>query len=163
MTRTKPSTLLLIAVVGAVGAVLLQILLAGRSQPRISPELTLAATLLLIGVVVVVLALPVRRATRGKLDGPIDPFYATRVLVLGKAASLSGALLSGVGVGFVLEVLTRSGSPTSDSYLRVFAMLVGAVALLVGGILAEHFCRVPPRDDDDDPEPPPGAEHVHGR
>lgn len=163
MTRTKPTTLVLLGVIGAVGAMLAQIVLAGNSQPKLRPEFTLAATLLLIGIVVVVLALPVRRATRGSLTGPIDPFYATRVLVLGKAASLGGAALTGVAAGLVLEVFTRSGSPTSDSYLRVIATLVGAIALLVGGLVAEHLCRVPPRDDDDDNGPPLGPEHVRGR
>ncbi|CAN5313305.1 hypothetical protein BH11ACT3_BH11ACT3_17010 [soil metagenome] len=161
MSRTGAGTLAALVLLGAVAGFLLQLGLAAASQPKLRPEYTLAFTLLLIAVTVVVLAWPVRRATRASATTRVDPFYATRVVVLAKASALGGALLTGAAVGFVVEVLTRSGAPTTDAYLRVFATLGGAVALLIGGLVAEFLCRVPPRDDDE-LGPPPGPEHVHG-
>ena len=160
MTRTRPSTLVLLAVIGTVIGFLLQIALAAASAPKFRPEFTFGATLALIGIVVVVLAVPVYRATHGPLRHPVDSFYATRVVVLGKASGLAGALLSGLGIGLVLEVLIHSGTTTTDTVLRVLAALGGAVLLLAGGLVAEFLCRVPPRDDDED-HPDRGPERVH--
>jgi hypothetical protein len=150
VTRTRPSTLVLLAVIGAVVGFLLQIALAAASAPKFRPEFTFGATLALIGIVVVVLAVPVYRATHGALRQPIDSFYATRVVVLGKASGLAGALLSGLGVGLVAELLIHSATTTTETVLRVVAALGGAVLLLAGGLVAEFLCRVPPSDEDDD-------------
>ena len=160
MNRTRPATLILLAVVGTVVGFLLQIALAAASAPKFRPEFTFGATLALIGIVVVVLAVPVYRATHGPLPRPVDAFYATRVVVLGKASSLAGALLSGLGIGLSIELVIHSGTTTGETLLRVLASLGGAVLLLAGGLVAEFLCRVPPRDDDDD-HPDRGPERVH--
>jgi Protein of unknown function (DUF3180) len=161
MNRTRPTTLTGLVAVGAVVGFLLQVALAAASQPKLRPDYVLSLTLLVIAATVVVLAIPVRRATRSRGSVRIDPFYATRVVALAKASALSGALLTGVALGFVIEVLVRSGGPATDSYLRMFATLGGAVALLIAGLIAEYLCRVPPRDDDE-LGPPPAPEQVHG-
>ncbi len=160
MTRTRPGTLVLLVVIGTVGGFLLQIALAAASLPKFRPEFTFGATLALIGIVVVALAVPVYRATHGPLRHPVDAFYATRVVVLGKASSLAGALLSGLGIGLAIELLIHSGTTAGESVLRVLATLGGAVLLLAGGLLAEFLCRVPPHEDDDD-HPDRGPERVH--
>jgi uncharacterized protein DUF3180 len=160
VTRTRPSTLILLAVIGTVVGFLLQIALAAGSAPKFRPEFTFGATLALIGIVVVMLAVPVYRATHGPLRRPVDAFYATRVVVLGKASGLAGALLSGLGIGLVIELLIHSGTTTTDTVLRVLAALGGAVLLLSGGLIAEFLCRVPPSDDDED-HPDRGPERVH--
>ncbi|MEO6117215.1 MAG: DUF3180 domain-containing protein [Pseudolysinimonas sp.] len=160
MTRTRPATLVVLAVIGAVVGFLLQIALAAASAPKFRPEFTFGATLALIGIVVVVLAVPVYRATHGPVRQPVDSFYATRVVVLGKSSSLAGALLSGLGIGLVIEVLTHSGTTTTEAVLRVLATLGGAVLLLAGGLVAEFLCRVPQNDDDDD-HPDNGPERAH--
>lgn len=161
MTRTRPATLVLLAVIGTVVGFLLQIALAAASAPKFQPELTFGATLALIGIVVVVLAVPVYRATHGPLRHPVDSFYATRVVVLGKASGLVGALLTGLGIGLSLELLIHSGTTTGETVLRVLAALGGAVLLLAGGLVAEFLCRVPPRNEDDDDHPDRGPERVH--
>lgn len=99
---------------------------------------------------VVVLALPIRRLTKGKASQPIDPFYSTRVLVLAKASALSGSLLTGFGAGVLIYLLSRSVVPGAGSVVQSVATLVGAACLLAGGLVAEHMCTVPPNDDDDD-------------
>jgi hypothetical protein len=160
VTRTRPATLILLAVIGTVVGFLLQIALAAASLPKFRPEFTFGATLALIGMVVVILAVPVFRATHGPLRHHVDAFYATRVVVLGKASSLAGALLSGLGIGLVIELLLHASTTTTESVLRVLATLGGAVLLLAGGLVAEFLCRVPPHDEDDD-HPDRGPERVH--
>ncbi len=160
MKRTGPATLVPLAVIGTVVGFLVQIGLAAASLPKFRPEYTFGATLALIGVVVVILAVPVYRATHGALRQRVDSFYATRVVVLGKASALAGALLTGLGLGLVIELLIHAGTVTPDSLLRVLATLGGAVLLLAGGLIGEFLCRVPPRDDDDD-HPDHGPERVH--
>lgn len=148
MTRTRPTTLLALVVVGLVGAYLLQLLLAATGQAKLRPEYSFALSLAFIAAIVITLAVPVRRATRSEHPRPIDPFYATRVVLLAKASSLTGALLAGAGAGLVLELLSRSGGLDSAALLRTLAMLAAAIVLLVAGLVAEWFCTVPPSDDD---------------
>ena len=155
MNRTRPSTLTALVAIGAVVGFLLQVALAAASQPKLRPDYLLPLTLLVIGATVVVLAVPVRRATRGNPAHRVDPFYATRVVALAKAAALAGALIGGIGVGLVFELVVRSGAPGPDAYLRVFSVLGGGIALLAGGLVAEWFCTVPKHHDDD---PDPGSE-----
>jgi hypothetical protein len=156
MTRTRPSTLIVLAVVGAGAGLLLQTILAALSLPRLRPEYTLAITLVLLGVVTILLALPVRRATRGTPAQRVDPFYATRVVVLAKAGALAGALLAGAGVGFLLELVIRSVELGADMLLRAGSVAGGGVLLLVAGLVAEFLCTVP-KDSDDDPGGGPAA------
>ena len=156
MTRTRPWTLVVLAVLGAGAGILLQSLLAALGQPKLRPEFTLAITLVLIATAAVALAVPVRRATRGNPAHRVDPFYATRVVVLAKASAIGGALLSGAGLGLVVELALRSGAPGGDAFLRVFSVLGGGVVLMIGGLVAEALCTVP-KDSGDDPDAGPTA------
>ena len=149
MKHTSPALLLALALFGGAVGFGVQTVLAAMSMAKIRPEYTLAVSLAVIAALVVVLAVPVRRAVRGRLGRRIDPFYATRVVLLAKACSIAGALLGGGGVGLLVDLLLR-GAPTGDTLARILVCLGGAVVLLVGGLVAEYLCRVPPRDDDDD-------------
>ena len=160
MKHTRPGSLVALAVLGTVIGFLAQLALAAASLPKLRPEYTFAITLGLIAVVIITLAIPVYRATHGPMRRPIDAFYATRVVVLAKASSLTGALLSGVGLGLVIEVLVRSSTSTGDSVLRVLATFGAAILLLAGGLVAEFLCRVPSQGDDDD-HPDHDAARVH--
>jgi hypothetical protein len=150
MKRTSISTLVLLAVIGGVGGAVAETGLAAAGRPIILPPLTLAVALALIGGIVVWLAAPIRRLTRGKAKVPIDPFYATRVLMLAKACALSGALITGLGVGITIYLLTRSVVPGVGSVGLAVSTVVGAGLLLAAGLIAEHMCTIPPGDDDDD-------------
>ena len=158
MTRTRPTTLVALVVVGLVGAYLLQQLLAATGLAKFRPEYSLALSLAFIAAIIITLAVPIRRATRSERPRPIDPFYATRVVLLAKASSLTGALLTGAGAGFALELLSRSGGLDTGSLLRALAMLGASIVLLAAGLLAEWFCTVPPSDDDpSEPQLDPGS------
>lgn len=158
MRRTRISTVVALAAVGAGLGFLVQFALASAGLPKFRPEYVMALSLLFIAGIVLALAVPIRRATRGTVRTRIDPFHATRVVLLAKASSLAGAIVTGAAVGLVVELLTRSGGLNSDSLLRALAVLGGALALVVAGLVGEYLCTVPPDDEDPDPAAPaPGS------
>lgn len=156
MTRTRPGTLAVLAAVGVAAGIALQAVLAALGLAKIRPEYTLAVTLVLVAVATIALAIPVRRATRGNPAHRVDPFYATRVVVLAKASALAGALLGGLGLGILVELALRAGEPGPDAYLRAASVAGGGAVLLAAGLVAEFLCTVP-KDPDDDPGADPGA------
>ncbi|MEO8528029.1 MAG: DUF3180 domain-containing protein [Pseudolysinimonas sp.] len=158
MTRTRPSTIIGLVLAGGIVAFLLQLGLAAASQPKFRPEYSMAVTLIAIAIVVIALAVPVRQAARGRVRTAIDPFHATRVVLITKASSIVGALFTGLAVGLLLELLTRSGGLNGDNLLRAVAVVGASIVLLIAGLLGEHFCTVPPSDDDDrNGDPLPGS------
>jgi len=157
VTRTKLSTVVALIVVGAVAGFLVQIGLAAAGSPKFTPYYTLALSLVFIAAIVVALAIPIRRATRGKVRTRIDPFYATRVVLLAKASSIAGAVIAGTAFGLLLELLVRSGGLNSDGLLQTLATLGGAIALLTAGLVGEFFCTVPQPPDDPDADRTPGS------
>ena len=147
MTRTKPLHLFMLAVLGTAALWFVETALAASGRPVIIPPFTLAVALVLIGVIIVVMAWPVRRVARGDRTKRVDPFYATRVAVFAKASSIAGSLVAGVGLGMLIFLSTRSVLAVG-SLLMAVATIVGAVILLVGGLVAEYLCSIPPDDDD---------------
>jgi hypothetical protein len=152
MRRTRATSLIGLAVAGLVVGFLVELAAAGGGIAVFIPPLTLPITLVVIAVIVVAFALPIRRATHGKSTRRIDPFQAMRIVVLAKACSLSGALLTGAGAGFLVFLLSRAVIPAGSSIWLTVAATAGAAILLVGGLVAEHMCTIPPDDEDEQPE-----------
>ena len=150
MSRTRPLHLVLLAVLGGGLLWLVETGLATSGRAILIPPLTLGAALLLIGAVIVIMALPVRKVSRGIPNARIDPFYATRVVMLAKASSLGGGLLAGGGVAIVVFLLSRAVIPPVGSITAAIAAAVGATLMLVAGLVAEQMCFIPPKDDDND-------------
>ena len=149
MKHTKPSTLIIFAVIGIVGGWFLDAALAAMGEPVIVPPYSLSVVLVILAVLVIIAAVPVRRAVK---DGTrVDPFYAMRVVVLAKASALTASLLAGGGIGILIYLLSRPVVPGPGSALMSVAAIGGAIALLVGGLVAERMCTVPPEDDEDKP------------
>lgn len=159
MTRTKPLHLLVLAVFGGAITWFVETALAASGRPVLIPPFTLAVALVLIGVIIVAMAWPVRRVARGDRTRRVDPFYAARVVLLAKASSLGGALLTGGGIGIAGYLLSRSVLPAVGSVTMGVATAAGAVLLLVAGLVAEHWCAIPPEDDD---AKRPGAPDTQG-
>ena len=155
MTRTPPLILLLLAVLGGGVLWFIETALAVTGRAIMIPPITLGVALLGIGVIIVVMALPVRKVARGVANARVDPFYATRVLMLAKASSLGGALLGGGGLGVVGYLLSRSVVAAPGAVAMSGAAAVGAILLLVAGLVAEQMCSIPPsrkqRDSPDNP------------
>lgn len=147
MTRTRPSHLVLLALIGAALGWLLEFGLVAMGRAVAIPPVTLAVALGGIGVVIVLLALPVFRVVRKVSGARVDPFYATRVVLLAKASSLAGALATGLAAAILVFLLTRSVLPTGASLTMVVVTVVGAIVLLVAGLVAEWMCTLPPEDD----------------
>jgi len=143
VSRTRPTALLLAALVGSLLAFALDSVLAMRGLAVIVPPVSLAVALVLIAAVVLALAWPVRRAATGGRH--IDPFYATRVVVLAKASALAGALLAGAGAGILVYLLSRAVLPLGST-LTAGVTIVAAVLMVGAGLVAEHWCSLPPEE-----------------
>jgi hypothetical protein len=153
MKKISIVSLLVLGIIGAVLAGVLELGLAVSGKAIIVPPLTLAVTLAIFGAIIIAVAWPIRRAVVGKSTSRLDPFYALRVVMLAQASALGGALLVGAGVGVVIYLLSLPVVPSSSSIVLAFATIVGAAILLAGGLIAEYMCRIPPRDDNDNDEP----------
>ncbi|PPG48877.1 DUF3180 domain-containing protein [Rathayibacter sp. AY2B3] len=148
MRRTRTSTLLGLGLAGAVAGFLLDLAIAAAGRPVLIPPLTVPLTLIVVAALVLGFAIPIHRATKGTLRRRIDPFRAMRVVVLAKASSHVGALLLGASGGILVYLLSRA-IPSLGSVWQDVATIVGALVLLVAGLVAEHLCTIPPSDDDD--------------
>ena len=95
-----------------------------------------------------VVAVPVHRVATGSSKERVDPYYATRVLLLAKASSLAGALFGGFAGGVLLFVLSRGVGVAVGSLVPAIVAVVGGAGLMVAGIVAERMCTVPPADDE---------------
>ncbi|MGJ4844868.1 DUF3180 domain-containing protein [Leifsonia sp. Le1] len=152
MKRTTPVPLIVLGVVAAVAGFLIELALAGSGLAVFVPPLTLPITLVAVSIIVVAFAVPIRRAVRGRNARPIDPFQAMRIVVLAKACSLSGALLTGLGAGLLVYLLSRAVIPAGGTIWLTVSTTVGAIVLLIAGLVAEYLCTIPPDDKNGDPE-----------
>lgn len=148
MRHTRPVTVVLYGVVGIVVGFVLEVALAAAGQPVMIPPYTLAITLVAAAVIVVVLAVPIRRAIRGTSATRINPFRAMRVVVLARASSLVGALIAGFSGGVLAFLLTRPVVADVGSLWPGIVAVLAGVVLLAAGLVAERLCTLPP----DDPE-----------
>jgi hypothetical protein len=158
MTRTRPATLVLLAVAGGAVGWLLEMVLVAMGSRAVVPPLTLAVTLVALAAVALALAWPVRQSVRGTVRRRVDPFQATRVVVLAKASSLCGALLAGLGGGVLAFLATRPVVASAESLWLAAASAMGSLVLLAAGLVAELWCTIPP----DDPKNGGGSAQLDG-
>ena len=118
----------------------------GWSLP--SPSWPVVAVVALLAVGTLAAAWPIRQWTAGNRDRPVDPLRAARTVALAKASVLTGAVLTGLWGAFALTVLPRVEAPAQPERAAATLLAVlASVALLVAGLLAERWCRIPPEDD----------------
>lgn len=157
MKRTGAGVLLVAAALGLAAGFLVDQLLTSAGRPTFTPAVTLPILLVLLGAVVVMLAVPIRRATHGSTKAAVNPFRALRIAMLAKASSIVGAAIGGLGLGLLLFVVTRPVTPSIGSLGTVIATAVCGALLVAAGLVAEHLCTI--RKDDDDEQPgDPGLE-----
>lgn len=90
------------------------------------------------------LAWPIRQSMVGKGSaGLVDPFYATRVVLLAKSSTIAGALFLGAALGAGVFFFSRPVVAEVSLWLTLVA-LGGAIVLMAGGALAERWCTLPP-------------------
>ncbi len=157
MKRTGAGALLLAAALGTGAGFLVDQLLTSSGRPTFTPAVSLPILLVALGAIVVILAVPIRQATRGTANSSVNPFRAVRVAMLAKASSIVGAVFGGVALGLLIFLTTRPVAPSVGSLGTVIATAVCGALLVAAGLVAEHLCTI--RKDDDDEQPgDPGLE-----
>ncbi len=151
MRRTRPAVLVVAGILGLGLGFLVDQVLTASGRHTFTPAVTLPILLVVLGVFVVAMALPIRRATRGADGAPVNPFRAVRVAMLAQASSILGSLFAGFGLGLALFVVTRPVTPSVGSWGTVIATAVCGALLVVAGLVAEQLCTI--RKDDDDEQP----------
>ncbi len=151
MKRTGAGILIIALVIGAVIGFVVDTMLTAMGRTTFSPAASLPTILVLLGAVVVVLAIPIFRASRGRSGQRIDPFRALRIAMLAKASSLLGAVSAGFAAGLLGFLLTRPVTPSIGSMGSIIATLVAGAVLVVAGLVAEQLCTIRKDDDDDTP------------
>ncbi|GAB3945872.1 DUF3180 domain-containing protein [Corynebacterium tapiri] len=113
-----------------------------------------AVTLWLLAVVVVVLVVVVRASIseehRIGLDRTqLNPMTIARMMVVGKAAAWTGAIMAGGYSGLALYLVPKLQklAAAGDELPIVIAGLIGAVVLGVAGVVLERHCQTPPPTD----------------
>jgi len=120
----------------------------------VSPT-SLPVSLLVIAVANYVFSFPIYRYRKqleryqeGIRPGRPNPFYAVRVLILARASVLAGALFAGWHAGLLIWLVSFSVAPENLIRSSSFG-LVGAVALIIGGLVSQWNCKSPPNSDSD--------------
>jgi dolichol kinase len=150
MTRTHSTTLIAVGLVGLVVGFLMELGYAATGHAVFVPPLSLPLALVVIAIIVLAFAVPIRRSVTGRSRERINPFRAMRVAALAKASSLAGGVLLGVTIGILLYLLSRTAIPAIGSIWLTVGSAVAAAVLMAAGLVAEFFCTIPPADDDTD-------------
>ena len=111
---------------------------------------SLSISTALIAVILLALAVPIWKYKRNlvKLSTstnkllPVNPFYAVRVLLLSKAAAITGAIFIGWHAGVLVKQFTAPVVVTDATTPNVTA-LVAAALLLIVGFVVEQICKLP--------------------
>ena len=150
MQTLRPATLLLAGLVGVVIGLLYAIVVDRRDG--VPPTLT-ATGVVSLGFVVLALAVAARYMSRVAREvAPVDPHIAVRILVLGRAGAVVGAVVAGIYVGIGIERVTSGLIAGAGGRQLLYAGLgaVAGLAVMVAGLVVERACRRP--DDPDDPQ-----------
>ncbi len=154
MHRTRIGSLLLVVALttAAAWAVLRVFASRGVLAPEV-PWLT-GGVLVFIAAVLFWLGWAVRQYQQGKRPS-LDPIRAARTAVLAKACCYAGSLLAGWYLAQVLHAVTELAGPArADRAWSAGLAVLGAIVLVVVGLVVEWFCRIPP------PEDPEQREHA---
>ena len=111
--------------------------------------ITLALSTALIAVILLGLSVPIWKYKRSITKAlttskplPVNPFYAVRVLLLSKAAAITGAMLIGWHAGVLVKQFTAP-VVVIDATTPNITALVAAVLLLIVGFIVEQVCKLP--------------------
>lgn len=151
MKRGQPVSFALVALVAMLATlgsiVVWAVLVRDASLVPLAPWITLV-TPVVLGLLVLLAAWPVRAYVKAPKGAPFDRLRAARILVLAQASALTGA----VGVGWYagqLVIVSRDLAllANQDRAWRLLIALACAAALVGAGLLAQHWCKLPPSDD----------------
>lgn len=150
MKRTNPFVLLGLTPFGFAAGFLIDWAFVARGMAAIRVPWSLSATVVVLTAIVIALGARVRWATQPKPGRRIDPILAVQILTLAKASSVGGALMLGGTVGVLVFTLTRPVVST-DLIPSAAAAIVASLILVIGALVAERLCRIPPDDTEGEP------------
>jgi hypothetical protein len=162
--RTGVATLGVAALLGLGTGYLVDQALTASGRATFTPSIMLPVLLVALGAILIVLALPIARSTRGTagdMARPVNPFQALRIAMLAKASSIVGAAVAGFGVGLGVFIASRPVEPSLGSVGTILATAVGGAILVAAGLIAEQLCTIRKDDDDEPPAPGPGTTPSH--
>lgn len=153
---TRPAMLIALFLVATItGWFVIEIIESyGGTLPRLPWTTPFLLGLLAIGLIVIALDLKKRieqpdRIHRGELvanEKPkeINPLHAARMVVLAKAASHGGAVLTGLYLGFALYLLPDFDSSQRRSLLIAAGLsALMSLAVAIVGMMMERILRLP--------------------
>lgn len=155
--RTSWWVVVVATAVGLAVGYLSEVSLSAAGAPPLIPPYSLPVTLLVISGIVLSFAVSIRRSIAGSNHKRINPFVAVRVLAAAKAAILGGALFAGFALGILIYFALRTVPPQAPAWWAVLATLAASVITLAIGLIAEHFCRIPPSEDSEEHDVNPDA------
>lgn len=124
-----------------------------ESSARTLPDpgwLGLVAILFLVATLLVA-GRQVKTTRDGSAERPITPLRAARILVLGQAGALTGAVLVGWYLASVLTLLPDADIESQRARIWPFAIhAVVALGLAISGMVVQRWCRIRPRDEDEE-------------
>jgi hypothetical protein len=104
--------------------------------------------LFLVAAILVGTAWTTRR-TITQHPGRLSPHQAVNRLVLARACAYVGALAAGFYIGYAVSWLgVTSSDLAGQRAFRAAAAGVAGILVVIGGLLLERACRVPPEDDE---------------
>lgn len=129
------------------------VVLDALTSAGMTPQpLWLTAAFLLVLAVWLVLR---GRAVKGMVAGEetsMTPIGAARVVTFAKASSITGSLLGGFFVAWIVVASERSSAPLNQDLILSSALnVLACVVLVVAAMVVEGWCRIPPEDDDASP------------
>jgi uncharacterized protein DUF3180 len=144
----SPGGLCILAAVGLIGGWLFHRFT--DTSTSVPPQVPWAQplALFLVACILAGTAWSTRRTIR-QGSGRISPHQAVNRLVLARACAYVGALAAGAYFGYAISWIGVTSSDMAGQ--RTFRAACGGVAgvlIVVGGLLLERACRVPPEDDE---------------
>jgi membrane-associated phospholipid phosphatase len=149
MNPTRPTTLLVIAVIAAAASWLLVRRNFGTLPPL---PWTAVPAMALLAIAEVIAGRHVRARIGGRTNGkPFQPIAVARLVALAKASSAAAAALGGLAAGFGSYVADQLNKPVprGDAFVSG-ATIVAAAALIAGALYLERCCRAPRPPDERD-------------
>lgn len=148
MTPTSVRLLATLVVVSAVAGWVVADLVDQGLGRTVPVPWTAAATLLILAVALFFWAIGTRRKLR---DGHADPFVSARTAALAMAASRTGAVATGVYLGFLIWFAGHwwMEAARARGYASAAAVVAGLLMVLAA-LWLERICRITSEDDEDD-------------
>ncbi|WP_296665975.1 DUF3180 domain-containing protein [Demequina sp.] len=137
---SRPRLALLGALMAAVGWAITRMLVSAGRSPLPVPWTVLVVS---VGAAVLALVLgwSVRQYRKGKNPG-LTGLRAARTVVYAHACAYSGAIVGGAYAGYGLALALDWGHlPRREVAISALVAALGGLALVVAGLIAEHWCR----------------------